>query len=192
MRYWIERNPNMGKNFSVEFRKDCKICGKPLKKGQRVYCSKLCRNREYNKRYAIYRREWQRDWWGKAPEIEGTKIQCPLCKKWYVQVGSHIVQRHGYETAREFREDMGLDVKRGIVPEWCRQLKGELALDNDTWKNLKKGQKFWFKKGSKVAGRYKRSKQTVARLQKQGASIGKQYGGKTPAKRLFKLLQLKY
>jgi hypothetical protein len=72
---------------------------------------------------------------------------------------------------------MGLDVKRGIVPEWYRELKGEEALDNGTWKNLKEGKKFWFNKGSKTAGRYERSNQTQERLRKQGLKIGKKYGG---------------
>ena len=167
----------MGKKFKVEFRKDCKICGKPLVKGQRSYCGKSCRYKEYNKRYAEYRRVWQRNWWGKPPEVDGEKIQCPFCNKWYVQLGSHIVQTHEYESAREFREEMGLDVKRGTIPEWYRELKGEQAIENKTYKNLEKGKRFWFKKGDKNAGRYPRSIQTLLRLHNQARVIGKKYGG---------------
>jgi len=73
---------------------------------------------------------------------------------------------------------MGLDVKRGIVPKWYRELKGEEALDNGTWENLKEGKKFWFVKGDERAGRYERSPQTIERLHEQGAKIGEKYGGK--------------
>ena len=67
-------------------------------------------------------------------------------------------------TGREYREHFDLEVKRGVLPKWYRELKGEQALDNGTYKNLKVGKKFWFKKGSKTAGRYKRSPITIARL----------------------------
>jgi endogenous inhibitor of DNA gyrase (YacG/DUF329 family) len=169
----------MGKTFIVEIRTDCKICGKPLdlKKRQRSYCSKECRNKVYTHRYAVQRNEWQRNNRGKAPEVEGTKVQCPICEKWYVQLGTHVIQRHEYETAREFREDNGLDVKRGTVPEWYKELKGEIAMENDTVKNLKSGKKFWFKKHDPRAGQYKRSQQTLDRLRQQGLKIGKEYGG---------------
>jgi hypothetical protein len=47
-----------------------------------------------------------------------------------------------------------------------RKLKAKQALENGTWKNLKAGRKFWFIKGDKKAGRYKRSHITLARLKK--------------------------
>jgi endogenous inhibitor of DNA gyrase (YacG/DUF329 family) len=168
----------MKPNWKVEIRTHCKTCGKPLGHRQRSYCSTSCRNKEYNKRYATQRREWQRNNRGKAPDIEGTKVQCPICDKWYVQLGTHVIQRHEYESAREFREDNGLDVKRGTVPEWYRELKGEQAIENETFKNLKSGKKFWFKKGDPRAGRYKRSQQTEERLRQQGVKIGKEFGGR--------------
>ena len=168
----------MNRKFKVEVRKDCKICGKPLPtKRHRTYCSPTCRNKEYNKRYFQYRKEYAREWRGKAPEIEGTKIQCPICDRWYVQLGTHVIQRHEYETAREFREDNGLDVKRGSIPTWYRGLKGKQATENGTWKNLKRGKKFWFKKNDPRAGIYERSKQTLKRLAKQGKEIGTRFGG---------------
>ena len=41
---------------------------------------------------------------------------------------------------------MGLDVKKGTVPAWYRKLKGDMALENGTWKNLKAGNKFRYEK----------------------------------------------
>ena len=41
---------------------------------------------------------------------------------------------------------MGLNVKRGVVPEWYREVKGEIAMENGTYKNLKAGKKYRYKK----------------------------------------------
>ena len=113
---------------------------------------------------AKYILEWQRAKRGKeATEPSDKKVQCLICNKWYVQVCSHVFQVH-HLTGREYREQFDLEVKRGVLPKWYRELKGEIALDNGTYKNLKVGKKFWFKKGSKTAGRYKRSPITIARL----------------------------
>ena len=78
-------------------------------------------------------------------------------------MGSHTYQVHEL-TGREYREKFELEVKRGVVPEWYRKLKGDIALDNETYKNLEKGAKFRFKKGSKIAGRYERSPVTIEKL----------------------------
>jgi len=67
-------------------------------------------------------------------------------------------------TAREFKVAFGYDVKRGRVPSWYREKKGDTALENNTFLNLKKGKKHWFKKGDKTVGRYQRSPETLARL----------------------------
>jgi hypothetical protein len=131
------------KHFTVEVRKDCKICGGPLPNSRfRTYCSPRCRNKEYSKRYRQQRNEWQRNKWGK---YSADKLQCMICGKWYVQIGTHVVQRHKM-TAREYREDMGLPLKRGVVPAWYRKEKGETAMENGTVENLKIGKKFWYVK----------------------------------------------
>ncbi len=75
-------------------------------------------------------------------------MKCIICGKDFVQVGSHIVQKHGM-TARQYREEFNLPVKRGIVPEWYRKLKGEKAKENGTYLNLEKGRKFRFIEGDK-------------------------------------------
>jgi len=69
-------------------------------------------------------------------------------------------------TGREYREYFDLEVKRGVVPKWYRELKGDQAIKNGTYKNLKEGAEFRFVKGSKSAGRYHRSHITMARLSK--------------------------
>lgn len=51
------------------------------------------------------------------------------------------------------------------MPEWYRKLKGDQAIDNETYKNLEKGTKYRFVKGDKQAGRYKRSHITIEKLQ---------------------------
>jgi hypothetical protein len=101
------------------------------------------------------------------------KVQCLICKKWFRQVGTHIVQMHGC-TAREYRFEYGFDLKRGQLPEDLRALKADHTIANGTINNLKAGKKYWFKKGDKTAGTYKRSEQTMQRL-------------KAHAERVFKL-----
>jgi len=93
------------------------------------------------------------------------KIECLICGKYYRQVGSHIFGTHKM-TARQYREDFELEVKKGILPDDLQKLYAEQALENGTWKNLKVGKKFWFKKGQKGIGVYQRSPITIERLKK--------------------------
>lgn len=150
--------------FKVEFRKTCKVCNKPITgKRFRTYCSDECRNKFFNKKYAYKHTIWNRNQRDKIASIpDKNKVQCLVCGKYYVQVGTHIVQVHGM-TGREYREAYDLEVKRGIVPGWYRELKGDQAIENGTVENLKAGAKFRFKKGDKV-GNYKRSPVTIARI----------------------------
>ena len=153
--------------WNVEIRTTCKICGGPLPNARyRTYCSAKCRNKRNNAKQAEkgYSTEYQRKLRDKeASKPSPDKVQCLICGKWYVQVGSHVWQVH-HLIARKYREQFGLDVKRGTVPEWYRKVKGEQALENGTFKNLEKGAEFRFKKGDKRAGHYERSQQTLDRL----------------------------
>lgn len=157
----------MGIKFKVEIRKTCKVCDESITHPRsRTYCSPGCRNKFFNKKYAGNHVAWnraKRDREAMAPDDR--KVQCLICGKWYVQVGSHIIQVHG-STAREYREAFDLERKRGTVPAWYRQLKGDQALENKTYENLKAGAKYRFKPGDIRAGKYKRSAVTLARLQK--------------------------
>jgi predicted transcriptional regulator len=156
----------MKSNWNVEVRSTCKICGKPITNSRfRTYCSKECRDKRNNDKQAEtgYSTKWQRAKRDKLASIaDPDKVQCLICGKWYVQVGTHIVQVHRM-TCREYREQFDLEVKRGIVPKWYRKEKGEQALENGTFKNLKAGAKYRFKKGDKVGG-YHRSPITIERL----------------------------
>ena len=153
--------------FKVEIRKDCKICHKPIvEKGFRTYCSKKCRDKFFQVKYQPERSRWQKERMDRKASVPSDKkVQCLICKRWYVQVGSHVQAVHGM-TAREYREAHDLEVKRGTVPAWYREMKGDQALENGTFKNLKNGRKFWFKKGDKKAGRYKRAPATLEKLRK--------------------------
>jgi len=159
--------------MKIEIRKNCKVCGDLItKKRFRTFCSKKCRNKNNNtKRRNSYTEEdrkkmsliAERKWQEKLMNDPREKIQCLICGKWYIQVGSHIIQKHKI-TAREYREYFDLEVKRGITPKWYRKKKGDQALKNKTYKNLEVGKKFWFKKGDRSLGRYKRSHITMKRL----------------------------
>jgi hypothetical protein len=156
----------------IEIRQDCKQCGKDIVNARyRTFCSKECRNKYYNKKYSARGTEWHRKNRDRiASEPSEDKCQCLICGKWYVQVCSHVYQVHKM-TGREYREYFRLEVKKGVVPEWYRKLKGEQAIDNETYKNLEKGAGFRFKKGQEGCGIYERSPITIERLKKQGEKI---------------------
>ena len=135
-------------NWKVKIRKTCAVCGKIITtKRFRSYCSDACRNKRNNLKYAKHRSKMQTKRYDVLASIPSKeKKQCKICNRWYIQVGSHIVQKH-YMTAREYREKFNLPLKKGIVPKWYKDFKGKQALDNKTCTNLKKGKKFRYKKG---------------------------------------------
>ena len=159
----------MKTNWNVEIRTTCKVCGEPIKNSRyRTFCSKKCRDKSNNKKSSLagYNVAWQRakrDAVASVPDPD--KVQCLICKKWYVQVCSHAQAVHGI-SGREYREEFDLEVKRGIVPPWYRKEKGEIALDNGTYKNLKAGKPYRFKKGDDT--NYQRSPITIERVRQLG------------------------
>ena len=159
--------------WKVELRDNCKMCGGSLPNARyRTFCSTKCRNKANNKKQADsgYNTKWQKDKRDSVAIVPSDKkCQCLICGKWYVQVCSHVHQVHGM-TGREYREYFELEVKRGVVPDWYRKLKGDQAIDNETYKNLAKGAKFRFKKGQEGVGVYKRSPITLERLKNQHKS----------------------
>jgi len=165
----------MKKNWKVEIRQDCKICGKPLPNARyRSYCSTKCRNKRNNAQQAKkgYSTAWQKAKRDKIASVPSPdKVKCLICGKYYVQVGTHAYLVHGI-TGREYREEFGLEVKRGTVPAWYRKKKGDQAIENETYKNLEAGAKHRFKKGQEGVGVYERSPVTKERLKKQGKIIG--------------------
>ena len=166
--------------------KKCLQCGKKItpKKGNggmaKRYCNITCRNR------AIYKRrggaQAQRDYLDKRAELDPReKIKCFICFRRFRQVGSHIFLIHKM-TAREYRTAYGFDVKKGQLPPDYRKSKAEQAINCGGAKNLKLGKKFWFKKGQKGVGIYKRSQETQIRLTAQGKKIGKLMKSRNKAK----------
>lgn len=144
---------------------NCKTCKKKITEPRKYkYCSTKCRQRAEYIKYYDQRMKWAFERRGKYAD---NKIQCLICKRWYVQVGSHVYNTHK-AFAREYREHFDLEVKKGIVPDWYRKLKGDQAITNKTYLNLKAGKKFWFKKNDPKAGKYKRSHITIARLKQLG------------------------
>jgi hypothetical protein len=99
---------------------------------------------------AEYKRTRQRNYLYKRHEIDGrAKKKCGICGLWFAKVGSHVRHSHGI-TAREYREHMGLPVKRGILPDEAREVMREhfFANQSKVGKNLTvKGKPFRFVKG---------------------------------------------
>jgi len=144
----------------------CNFCGEEfIKKSNNVkYCSVKCRDKVYyTKTGAKSQREYAQIRLLNKYGVDNLN-QCAICKKWFRQVGSHVVQTHGYESARDYREEYGFDVKKGQLPEDYRKLKAGHVFENGTINNLKVGKKYWFKKGEVGVGKYNRSQQTMERL----------------------------
>lgn len=149
-------------------KKPCQVCGHEIKKKRFYkYCSVKCRNKRNYDKHKLYFKAWQRDRNDKIAERKSeNKVRCLVCGRWYVQLGTHVIARHGFETARQYKEYFDLERKKGIIPLWYKELKGNLAKENGTYKNLKAGKKFRFKKGDPLVGRYKRSKTTIENLKR--------------------------
>jgi hypothetical protein len=113
-----------------------------------------------------YNREWQRAWRDSHRKGEGL-FTCRICSRRFHQIGSHVVQIHGYETAREYRAEFGYDLKKGQLSPRLRARKASHVFANGTVKNLAAGKKYWFRKGEIGPGLYDRSEQTIERLKNQ-------------------------
>ena len=96
------------------------------------------------------------------------KIECFICGKYFRRVCRHVQQAHGL-TSREYKEEFGLDVKRGILTEADRKHMEEKTRENGTINNLKGGEVNWFKKGETHS--YTRSEQTKERLRQHGKNL---------------------
>lgn len=99
---------------------------------------------------------------------------CEICNKSFRQLGNHIYQNHNM-SAREYKIQFGLDLKKSLLPDDLYLLKKEQVFENKTVNNLKKGNVNWFESGDKTVGKYKRSQQSLERLKKHGYLLGKTY-----------------
>jgi hypothetical protein len=160
----------------------CKFCGKTIiinnKKTNNIkFCSITCRNK-YNYRFKSGRDKMRerRARYNLETYAKDELVQCLVCGKWYRQVGSHVVQVHGFNSAREYRKCFGFDLKKGQLPEDYRKIKAKIAIERKAHLNLKTGEKYRFKKGEK--NNYIRSRQTMERLRKHIREISKERSGK--------------
>lgn len=92
-------------------------------------------------------------------------MKCLICGKNFKRVCSHVFHTHKM-TARQYKEEFGLDVKKGLIDDGFREI-----LHNHVMKNyskvvainlIKNGKKTRFKKGHNI--NYIRSAQTMQRL----------------------------
>lgn len=109
-------------------------------KSKRVCKFRLC-GEEYwsqypNSEYCCSNHRQREKWYRNNLDNDVEKIQCLECNGQYVKIGSHVVQVHGYETAREYRIAHGLDYKRGQVPDWHREILKDNVYENGTVFNL--------------------------------------------------------
>lgn len=90
-------------------------------------------------------------WKKRMAEVDDQLIKCLECNLTFVRVGSHAVQVHGYETAREYRKAHGLNYKTGRLTSTpaYRAKMSRKVFENGTVNNLKKGVDKRFKKGGR-------------------------------------------
>ena len=151
----------------------CKQCGTTIvksspKANNLKYCSKKCYN------IYIYAHKKARGIDSNlqskirtAQYAEG-KIQCAICKGWYIKLCAHTVQAHGV-TASEYKKEQRLDSIKGLVHKDHHKKLSELVKKHPTviQENLVEGGKATrFKKGDKTLGNYQRSEQTLKRLKR--------------------------
>ena len=104
----------------------------------------------------------------RVAEFDGELIKCLECNLAFKRVGSHVVQVHGYDSAKHYRKTHGLDWKTGratTVPQH-REHMAKLVKQNGTIHNLESGAKHRFTKGGdhgKVVSEYWKMKKDGTR-----------------------------
>jgi len=99
------------------------------------------------------------------------KISCKICGKLCVRVCTHARQAHEI-SAREYKQEFGYDVKKGIMTDRDREHMRELAFLNGMPERLKEaGKNSRFKPKQPGLGKYSRSQQTMERLKYHGKNF---------------------
>lgn len=153
--------------------KKCKICETSLEDipNRYKYCSDECHTKQKNKDNRMYQLNWRRKKEGKEPITKDDMIECELCEKLFVQLGTHVQSSHNM-SAREYKKRFGLDVSKGLVPDWYHEEKSRETIENKSWAHLPEvGKETRFKPGSTRAGRYERSEETKQRLKEHGKKV---------------------
>lgn len=73
-------------------------------------------------------------------------VTCKICGKRYARIGTHAVQFHHYEKAKDYYDEFGLTRKEGTSKEYAEVMRKKV-FENGTVNNLKKGASKRFKKG---------------------------------------------
>lgn len=90
----------------------------------------------------------------------GTKRMCGrVCR----DLARHIT-RHHQITTREYKRLMGLDLNEPLMSRRTTDILAKHAIENETYKNLEKGEPYRFRKGDNSVQSYDRSGQTKNRL----------------------------
>jgi hypothetical protein len=102
----------------------------------------------------------------KYNQYEEGKTQCHICGGWYWAICHHMASRHQID-ARTYKQMIGRDLGKGLIPERTKRIKRQHVFENGTVENLKKGAHQRYRKGDPRAGKYERSLETKERLKKQ-------------------------
>lgn len=87
----------------------------------------------------------------RAMKYPDALIECEICHRSFVKLGSHIVQTHKM-TSREYKLMFGYPVKKGLVKgSFYEQQRSQNAVQKGVMEFTKKGREYIFKKGSEVA-----------------------------------------
>lgn len=100
---------------------------------------------------------------------ESGLIKCEICGRFFKRPLTHVRQKHFIEE-REYKQQFGFDVKKGICSKESAELSREKIFDNYDKcikKNLSKGVEYRFKKGDPGRTKDMVSAQTKKRLKER-------------------------
>ena len=63
-------------------------------------------------------------------ERKAEKLQCRICKKWYLRLGMHVSRTHGIDV-REYKLEYGYLLSIGLEPAWYRTLRSKRCRENN-------------------------------------------------------------
>ena len=102
-------------------------------------------------------------------DIDMLKTKCLICGKEFDYLGTHVVQKHKPLTAREYKDEYGIDQKVRLISDEVAKKKSIATKSNGTIKNLfsEKSYQNRFGAGDRDY-KYKRSPMTIERLETMG------------------------
>jgi len=116
---------------------------------RRRYATISCRNRVTNRRWREYHNDWQRRRWRQrtAEKWPDSLVKCLDCGEKFAQLGTHVIAKHGYLSARDYREAHQLELKRGLTKGGYRRLKSKQVKITGNICNLEAGARYRFVTG---------------------------------------------